>query len=974
MKKKFIDFVVKAIIDHPKIISIIAVILGLLSILSMLFFMELDLSVNSLAGDRIEEVNEFKELISQFNVSGMINMVAQPTQDKEQQVIDNRKKINQIIYQKLNEKHKIKLIEEFQKYYMPKDKPVRENLRMLNDSQTNKVAIDILQIIQPQLRNSIINNLNQVEEDKKQALIDNLNKNETHTLEIIVSAFKKESIIKIISVVENLTGEERKKVLKSILEKTDIKDKIKFIKNLDSFVDKEALINEVTELENQINSIINNFITNAEEFAVDLEKKLLSDNPASRSKKGETMDDIVRGVMYSSDFSLSPDRLMYLILILPENDVSDVADSKIFAGSVDSELVNLKNKYQDELRIRRTGYAVIALEEEKVMVDGFWLMLFITIGMILLISFIGLRRLVYPVLSFIPLSVGVLIMFGIYCFFIQTINTITLITPMMLFGMGIDYSLHFGSRYGEVRSEIGENASQKDVLAGTFDSIGMGLFVGMITTVLALMSLITASIGGFIQLAVMASVGVLSSFLSMVFLLPIIVLWRERKYQKTHANFLSSKKFVGLGKFIRSWGGTLGAIIMILIALSGIYFIPKLQVEVEKDNMKPKSMESVQVSKELSERFDYSYTQTFFVVKGYDKLIDFLRELEKKKGSEYDFIIDLLEEVKIVLKKEIKNEKDDNQQNNPLYYFIEVTEDDIDILINKLKEEKKKLGGEDKYDTINTKRIVEARRAVRTFEKYGWEKGNLKTLPEVKEKFANKTNFLGESNEKLAEFYQFIILNYVDWETNEYLVSVPPEGYVWSRHSLKPHVNELNKIEDNTGENGTGLIKVWWFLFSNMMKDLFRSSIFTFGIVILVLALTTRSLKGTVICSISLFMTLFSTLSIMSMFGVKLSFFNIPALPLILGLGIDYTVHIYYRMMESGKSIIKVISSTGKAVLLTTLTTLAAFGTMAFAAHPGLQILGRVTSLGLIIAFLSSIFVVPTLVKLFYRKELNGLS
>ncbi len=909
MKKKAISFLAKAIIDYPHVIIIISVILTILSLLSMFFFMKLDLSVNSLAGDRIEEVNEFKSLIKQFNVSGMINMVVQPTKEKEQQVINKQKQINELILNELNTEQKNKLIQELQKYYLPKDNPVRENLRMLNDSQTMKIAIDILNVIDSGNRENLINALTGPDNKTKDALLSSIKDNELNTTGIIVSSLDRESLVEIVSYVEKLNKEEQEFIIRSIIEEADIKDKIDFIQNLEKLDNKESLINEISEMENQIENSIISFISNAEEFADKLEKKLLSDKQASRGEEGETLNQLVRGVMYSSDFSVSEDRLMYLILILPQKNVSHVEDSKTFAGSVDTELESLKVEYKDELIVRRTGYSVIALEEEKVMVDGFWVMLLSTIGMILLISFIGLKRLIYPVLSFIPLSVGVLIMFGFYCFFMGTINIITLITPMMLFGMGIDYSLHFGSRYGEVRAELGENASQRDVLKGTFDSIGMGLFVGAITTVLALLSLITASIGGFIQLAVMASVGVLSSFLAMIFLLPIIVLWRERKYSKSHHNFLSSKKFVGLGKFIRSWGGTAGAIIMVLVALSAIYFIPQIKVELDKDNMKPQSLESVQTSKVLSERFDFSYTQTFFVVKGYEKLIDFLRGV---------------------------NRKEDKQ---PL------------------------------YDTINTNRIIEARRAVRTFEKYGWERGDMETLEEVKEKFANKTNFLGESNETLAEFYEFIINNYVDWETNEYLVSVPPEGYIWNKHSLEPHINQIKKLEENTGETGAGLIKVWWFLFSNMIKDLFRSALFTFGIVILVLALTTRSVKGTIICSISLLITLVSTLSIMSMLGSKLSFFNIPALPLILGLGIDYSIHIYYRMRESGMNIVKVLSSTGKAVLLTTLTTLAAFGTMALSAHPGLQILGRITSLGLVLAFLSSIFIVPTLVKLFYPKQ-----
>ena len=58
------------------------------------------------------------------------------------------------------------------------------------------------------------------------------------------------------------------------------------------------------------------------------------------------------------------------------------------------------------------------------------------------------------------------------------------------------------------------------------------------------------------------------------------------------------------------------------------------------------------------------------------------------------------------------------------------------------------------------------------------------------------------------------------------------------------------------------------------------------------------------------------------------------------------------------------VPSTGKAVLLTTLTTLMAFGTISFSSHKGLAQLGMITCIGLSIALLTSLFVIPILIRL----------
>jgi predicted RND superfamily exporter protein len=101
------------------------------------------------------------------------------------------------------------------------------------------------------------------------------------------------------------------------------------------------------------------------------------------------------------------------------------------------------------------------IDEESAILNNVLIQLAITVVGILVIFAVGLKKITYPLLSMIPLAISVIVMFGIYSLVIQTINIITIITPIVLFGMGIDYSIHFGARYGEVRAELGNKATQQ---------------------------------------------------------------------------------------------------------------------------------------------------------------------------------------------------------------------------------------------------------------------------------------------------------------------------------------------------------------------------------------------------------------------------------------------------------------------------------------------------------------------------------
>ena len=99
-------------------------------------------------------------------------------------------------------------------------------------------------------------------------------------------------------------------------------------------------------------------------------------------------------------------------------------------------------------------------------------------------------------------------------------------------------------------------------------------------------------------------------------------------------------------------------------------------------------------------------------------------------------------------------------------------------------------------------------------------------------------------------------------------------------------------------------------------------------------------------------------MGIMDILGLKLNMMNIMVIPLIIGIGIDDGIHIIHRYIIENELYI-VFSSTGKAILLTSLTTMLAFGSLYFSIYRGLASLGIALFIGSGTCFLATIFIIP---------------
>jgi len=114
---------------------------------------------------------------------------------------------------------------------------------------------------------------------------------------------------------------------------------------------------------------------------------------------------------------------------------------------------------------------------------------------------------------------------------------------------------------------------------------------------------------------------------------------------------------------------------------------------------------------------------------------------------------------------------------------------------------------------------------------------------------------------------------------------------------------------------------------------------------------------------------IFWMVGLMHLVGMQLTVMNVMGLPLIVGIGIDDGVHIVHRWKHEGKGKIGVVfSSTGKAILLTSLTTMLAFGSLVFSIWRGFGHLGAALFLGVGACFLATVLGLSGLIGLSERK------
>ncbi|MDG6229022.1 MAG: MMPL family transporter, partial [Candidatus Thermoplasmatota archaeon] len=153
--------------------------------------------------------------------------------------------------------------------------------------------------------------------------------------------------------------------------------------------------------------------------------------------------------------------------------------------------------------------------------------------------------------------------------------------------------------------------------------------------------------------------------------------------------------------------------------------------------------------------------------------------------------------------------------------------------------------------------------------------------------------------------------------------------------------------------------------------------IIAIAFVSIVLFIFHRTIKGIII---ALFPTAYSialTFGVLGSIQPELTLLSISIIALLLGLGVDYSVHLMNRFAEEQSKATDVIDQTetilrtsGKAILLSTITTIIGFASLMISSMFPIVLFGFGCAIGILFSFVSTIILTPSLsVLLKYRKD-----
>lgn len=523
----------------------------------------------------------------------------------------------------------------------------------------------------------------------------------------------------------------------------------------------------------------------------------------------------------------------------------------------------------------------------------------------------------------IPLLISLMWTFGITSLTLGMLNTMTSVLFVILFGLGIDYGIHYYARYIELRADGNDVA---DSIIKAYERTGTAIVVSALTTASALFILIFADFRGFSEFGYIAGMGILFALVCMLFVLPSLLVLFERW------NWLllppRSEESTSQPLFRRFPLARPIIIFSIITAGAVIAFSGNLQFEYDFGKLEPEFPEYREF-RDFASGVDESDRRNpaFLIAGSNEEVFELLDTLRARKNSNPESMIMDVEAI---------------QERFPPF--------------EEMKEQK-------------LQKISRVRELLRDPFIENQEGENLDILRRSSQTREPLTE------EQIPDFLTNRFMSR-DGDLGRFVIVYPKSGLSDGLRSIA-FKEELSNI---TLENGKTYHAGSTSIVAATMLDLMRTEspymvIATFIVVFICIALSFQSMRWTLIALIPLIIGLLWLFGIQLLFGFKFNFYNLVVLPAILGIGCDNGVHLAHRYREEGQgSMWEVLSSTGQHITIGSFTTMLGFAGLLFTNHPGLQSIGVMAVIGIGVTLLTALTFLPSVVQFLEDKNLISKS
>ncbi|MFB3115248.1 MAG: MMPL family transporter, partial [Nitrospirales bacterium] len=317
----------------------------------------------------------------------------------------------------------------------------------------------------------------------------------------------------------------------------------------------------------------------------------IAGTPNSSSWKEAMLDDVTKHGDPKRGFLLTKPRLDY-------STMEGAGEPMEF---IRQQSKGLKETF--EVRVRMTGTIPIETEERETLSQGASLAAMMSISMVCIILFLGLRsiRLVGAMLA--TLIVGLIWTGAFAVFAIGSLNFISAAAPVLFIGLGIDFGIQFGMRYREAFDRLGAHDVALRQAAG---GVGGALTLSAIAAALSFFSFLPTAYRGFAELGLIAGGGMfLALFANLTFFPALLTILPIPRSQSQKSRDPSEKEMRTQVPFVLRYRRPI-LFLMAPITLAAVAALPLLRFDFNPLHLRDPTTEGVSTFQELLEDPDTS--------------------------------------------------------------------------------------------------------------------------------------------------------------------------------------------------------------------------------------------------------------------------------------------------------------------------------------------------------------------------------
>ena len=591
-----------------------------------------------------------------------------------------------------------------------------------------------------------------------------------------------------------------------------------------------------------------------------------------------------------------------------------------------------------------------------------------------MIFIVAYRETGRPIKATISLIVGLAYTMAFATFAVGHLNILTVTFLPMLIGLAIDFGIHLITRFEE---ELHRGRTEREALEKAMVNTGLGIFTGCFTTAGAFLAMGLTQFKGIQEMGIITGGGMLVCLAPMMTLLPVLLLRGRQNEMDRHLPPVDRRARIEklwLERPVWVTGITVALCGLSLAQFGRVYFDYNLL------NMQAKDLPAVEFERKLIDGASKSVLFGAVVANSAQEAVQLETQLTNLPAvSSVDSMSRYLVEnqsVKLQLIKQIKEElapicfdPTDEQLAKPAdlsetLFFTqsylswaarEVEKEGNAKLLQELNALSNAIGGLRRR--IATEDSASASARLTAFQKA--------LFADVHQTFAALKTQDDRAALRIEDLPESLRTRFIG-RTGKHLLQVYPKADVWQREKQQEFIEQIRPIDPNV--TGT---PVQLYEYTRLLKESYEEAAwYALGTIALLVLVHFRRISSVVLALLPVAIGTIWLVGLMGALGVPFNPANIMTLPLVIGIGVTNGVHILNRFAEEKNPGI-LAKSTGKAVLISGLTTIAGFGSLIPAKHQGIASLGIVMATGVATCMIAALTFLPALLNLLTRMNRN---